>query len=319
MRWIFWVFAISALMTSVAAADQYDVTKGALITHAPPGIVYTSEYEGYYYCDQYDAVALTDCAGQVTSIPAGADGLVWFVVAAWREAKVFNAVEFGLGTFSTEAYVFADNGTCGIGDPTAVLEIPTGDWPGPNEGTAVAAQGTTPAEVYEGNFVPVYWFAGYSYAATVVPLGINPGTGRVSILQSLEDESWYQVPLSRLGSLGVGTDGVAVCPPEEETGACCEFGGSCSVVTQPACTAAGGTYQGDATTCEPNPCPLDWGCCINLVCFMLTEGDCLASEGFWWEGLVCDSEIGGTLDCENPPDPSENPSWGEVKSYYRSK
>ncbi len=38
-------------------------------------------------------------------------------------------------------------------------------------------------------------------------------------------------------------------------GACCFDDGSCSVTTQIACTSAMGTYQGDGTDCDPNPCP----------------------------------------------------------------
>ena len=40
----------------------------------------------------------------------------------------------------------------------------------------------------------------------------------------------------------------------EQTGACCATDGTCSVATQTACESAGGTYQGDGTSCTPNPC-----------------------------------------------------------------
>ena len=40
------------------------------------------------------------------------------------------------------------------------------------------------------------------------------------------------------------------------TGACCNpTTGVCAIVTQAACTSGGGVYQGDSTTCTPNPCP----------------------------------------------------------------
>ena len=39
------------------------------------------------------------------------------------------------------------------------------------------------------------------------------------------------------------------------TGACCFVDGSCQVLTQSDCTGVGGTYQGDGTSCDPNPCP----------------------------------------------------------------
>jgi len=40
------------------------------------------------------------------------------------------------------------------------------------------------------------------------------------------------------------------------TGACCFVDGSCQVLTQANCTALTGVYQGDGTTCNPNPCPI---------------------------------------------------------------
>jgi len=44
---------------------------------------------------------------------------------------------------------------------------------------------------------------------------------------------------------------VVAAPPV--TGACC-VGATCTVMTAADCTAGGGTYQGDDTTCTPNPC-----------------------------------------------------------------
>jgi hypothetical protein len=40
------------------------------------------------------------------------------------------------------------------------------------------------------------------------------------------------------------------------TGACCFVDGTCQVLTEPNCTALTGVYQGDGTTCDPNPCPI---------------------------------------------------------------
>jgi FtsP/CotA-like multicopper oxidase with cupredoxin domain len=40
------------------------------------------------------------------------------------------------------------------------------------------------------------------------------------------------------------------------TGACCLPSGSCSIVTSSQCASLGGTYQGDGSSCTPNPCPL---------------------------------------------------------------
>ncbi len=46
----------------------------------------------------------------------------------------------------------------------------------------------------------------------------------------------------------------AIVPLPPATGACCAANGACSVLTQAACLSAGGSYEGDETTCTPNPC-----------------------------------------------------------------
>jgi len=38
-------------------------------------------------------------------------------------------------------------------------------------------------------------------------------------------------------------------------GACCFPDGSCAVSAEGDCATGGGLYQGDETTCDPNPCP----------------------------------------------------------------
>jgi hypothetical protein len=43
-------------------------------------------------------------------------------------------------------------------------------------------------------------------------------------------------------------------PCTDATGACC-VGSECWVTTSAICTAIGGSYQGDSTSCSPSPCP----------------------------------------------------------------
>lgn len=43
------------------------------------------------------------------------------------------------------------------------------------------------------------------------------------------------------------------CPVQAE-GACCFADGSCAIMTREGCNGEGGTYQGDNTDCDPNPC-----------------------------------------------------------------
>lgn len=61
-----------------------------------------------------------------------------------------------------------------------------------------------------------------------------------------------------IGARGQGCGGIP-------TGACCFVDGSCLVLGRSACGDQHGTYQGDGTTCDPNPCeptpiqPTTWG------------------------------------------------------------
>ena len=48
-------------------------------------------------------------------------------------------------------------------------------------------------------------------------------------------------------------------------GACCDLFNSCTVTTQSECEAQGGTYIGDGTSCDPNPCGPGGNCTITNV------------------------------------------------------
>lgn len=51
-----------------------------------------------------------------------------------------------------------------------------------------------------------------------------------------------------------GFAGGGATPTPTTSGACCPTEGDCFVATQSICEAGGGTYQGDDTTCDPDPC-----------------------------------------------------------------
>jgi hypothetical protein len=70
------------------------------------------------------------------------------------------------------------------------------------------------------------------------------------------------------------------------TGACC-IANVCSTATQAACT---GTYQGNATTCTPDPCapPVTGACCINNVCSVTTQAGCAGT--YQNNGTTCNPD-----------------------------
>lgn len=53
-------------------------------------------------------------------------------------------------------------------------------------------------------------------------------------------------------------------------------------MTSPACSMSGGTYQGDDTACDPNPCPqpTQGACCLVAgACALETSAECAAASG----------------------------------------
>jgi spore coat protein A len=69
--------------------------------------------------------------------------------------------------------------------------------------------------------------------------------------------------------------------PPATTGACCFSDGSCQILSQTNCTTQSGVYQGNGTTCTPNPCPQPTGACCfaNGSCQILTQVNCAAQSG----------------------------------------
>lgn len=95
------------------------------------------------------------------------------------------------------------------------------------------------------------------------------------------------------------------------TGACCSTSGVCQVTTAAECTAPN-QYQGDGTTCDPNPCPQPTlgACCFGIDCIVVTPGECSNLGGeYKGDGTVCDP---------NPclPIATEKKTWGGVKKAY---
>jgi len=57
------------------------------------------------------------------------------------------------------------------------------------------------------------------------------------------------------GATGTDSTLVRVESVQPITGACCLTDGCCEILSQADCASQGGTFQGIATTCNPNPCP----------------------------------------------------------------
>ena len=92
-----------------------------------------------------------------------------------------------------------------------------------------------------------------------------------------------QTPAGAGARPSFGVDNIVVTSVSP-SGACCAADGSCSSLTEAACLAAGGVYQGNGTTCSPNPCPQLGTCCLGGVCTFVLQANC---AGTWTQGGAC--------------------------------
>jgi spore coat protein A len=77
--------------------------------------------------------------------------------------------------------------------------------------------------------------------------------------------------------------------PQVIAGACCQ-GPACSLQTQAACLGLPGAYQGNGTTCSPNPCFVPTGACCagNATCTEATQTTCTGGGGtYQGDGTAC--------------------------------
>lgn len=290
MRRLSCCFLLLLLTLGRAGADPYNLEGGALIVHLVPDLAYSTEPPTGDWCTSYAPHAIDSCDAQVNRIdPAGPTRAVWYVLAAWYQEKTWCGVEFGLDHYDPALFTFHEFGPC---FPAGGLEIPTGGWPGPGTGTALAAT----IEPWSGNYLPIYFFTGYAYSAPppgVIALGPSPGSGFAGAANcETPPRAW---PAFALGGLGVGTDGIFACPHEPDRG-CCWVGENCYVTYEEQCELMGGHWV------PPQYCfsgTRDCGgigppriCCIDMQCYFMVEQQCLDEGGEYsaeWDS--CDGPI----------------------------
>jgi len=344
MRKVLLTLALLGLAAS-AWADVNNLSDGVFFAHAQDALVYSSDPPASGWCSEY--IPITDRLQVDTTLPYDGEAHFWFVLAAWSlEGKIWAGTEFGLGSYNVAAYGIAEAGVCA---PAGFLEIPTPGWPGPNEGTAFVTTGTP----WNGNFVPVYYFAGYTYPGggltTDIPIDVDPPTGFCGMSNTQNPPISYMVHPDYRGVMGAGTAPVIPeWPPVPIEGACCmpEPLGACQVMFEADCAAAGGAWQGPGTVCDPNPCEQPGACCIGGICDVMMQANCELVQGqFQGQGTTCepnpceavccfehDCVIGLQAACTgywhpewvscdpNPCEiytPAENTSWGQIKDMYR--
>jgi len=226
--------------------------------------------------------------------------VVWFILFANEGLDDICAMEFGFGDYDGRAFSIQHHGPCYPGNG---LDLPSANWPGPNAGTRLAITDSP----WQGEWVPIYHFAGYVYAEpgpTLIPFDVNPETGFATVTHcGQEPEALDEYDL---GGLGVNTDWA---PPLPLSSACCH-GGGCSLESQSACDSLHGEWIPWALSCDPDPCePLVHACCVGALCYAVTGPECAALGGIsHWGTPGCDSLICTT--------PVQRVTWGQIKALY---
>ena len=329
------------LIAVAGAATAGPNEGGTLIVHGDPSVVYTTDIDRY--CGFAPLPA--GCESAVTNYPFF-DKFVWWVKAAFPEGASprLSGVVFGVEYDDSQIFLLGW-GPCGD------FELADGSWPGPGSGTAVTFQNPQTSQL-----VDLYWFAGYDYYGNGVSFDLAPNPSQGA---KFADDSVPSIldDIAGLGSLGFASNpGTLPCPAAgAREGACCFEDGSCQVLTADDCGLAGGTYFGDDTVCDPNPCPqppATGACCFeDGSCTVTTEADC--GGAYQGDDSVCDPNpcpqppatgaccfddgscqvltadecdaAGGSyqaddLPCEPNPCPvvpTHERSWGEIKNTYR--
>ncbi len=253
MRAVLLSVVTAFVLVQPVMADPSDLGGGVFIAHHPAALQFSSSPPPEGWCRRYlDSHAITSCEAQVNRIDTE-DAVLWFVIAAWEEDKQWRGVEFGLGEYNAASFAIVEHGPC---FPMNGLEIPSGPWPGPNAGVSLAVTDS----VWHGNFQPVYFFAGYSYAATQIPLGPNPGTAFGGTANCLSPPQQWAA--DAFGAMGLFQEGEPACPGDSigplgglplEDGVCC-LDQVCYIAPAELCTAQGGVPFPEYTLCQPNPC-----------------------------------------------------------------
>jgi hypothetical protein len=337
-----------------ASATPEDLSNGVFIAHYSPSMWYTVPGP----CELIDTFdPIETCVDQNNRIDGWADHQFWFIICAWDEEKEWCTTQIGIEGYDPGVWLFQMNEPCypggGTGVETFSNNFPHGDpWGGPS-GVIL-----TPSDGYWGpaNFEPVWWFEGYAYGeaygTTVIPLGVDPSTGFAGWVNCEEPPAEF--PAESFGAMGVNTDGVYCCPMGMEYFACCFEDGTCELMTQDLCDAAGGEFHPEWDYCEPNECPqpAEGACCFaGGECVESTEEWCESVGAYWLPDFPCDPnpcptslvvccfddgscEVIGSHTCEEaggvvfwdydrcipnpcPPSGTDDASWGSIKAMYR--
>ncbi|MBD3236598.1 MAG: hypothetical protein GF330_07830 [Candidatus Eisenbacteria bacterium] len=196
------------LFLSAPMADEADLSGGVFVTHHPPSLQWTDPPPEEGWCQYYlDAFAVDCCEEQSASLTPDTLGApaVWFILSAWDEPKRWCGVALGFDEYDPGIFAFVEwDHCCPVGE---CLELAMDGWPGPQQGVSFV---TTGGDSWYGNFVPVYWFAGYAYGEGVIPIGPDPDFDYAAWGNCLTPPGIFEADC--LGGMGIFTEGIECCP-----------------------------------------------------------------------------------------------------------
>lgn len=265
-RWLLVLLALAVAATPVWAGRN---ANGAMVVHTDNGISYTS----MNYCPHPVPGVCTDLVTTSTKLPEEEVAVI-FLLAAFppQSSPAVTTIQFGIQhNLPPGLGYFAGFSACGPNP----LELPDAGWPESNSvGNLIAYS----APVYSSLF-KFYWFAVYGVDSGYFETRTYPTTNEAKFVDDgsppLEDLC------TRFGRIQWGSPGYNACPINPPpAGACCFVDGSCQVLASEECAALGGSYQGDGSVCQPNPCPQPEACCLPTgACEMLLPSLCEQQQG----------------------------------------
>jgi hypothetical protein len=252
---------------------------GALIIHTNDNVQYTA---GADYCGgSFDDPMLCEQAGTRSDKGPDEAAVVWVLAAFRQNSTPAVAVVYFSLDHDLAGDAFADWSFCG---PYGSLEIPDAGWPATG-GNSVAFG--TP--IASDMLFPVYWFALHGEPGATFGTSANPTGGYAAFVD--DSNPPLLDPIHLFGTMRWGLGGENECPAYAPAGACCLYDGRCLVVTEIACGDIGGAYQGDLSSCSPNPCPpMPVGaCCFDSLCAIDDQRSCVEDGGrFTGHEVPCD-------------------------------
>ncbi|MFN8549652.1 MAG: hypothetical protein U0527_17200, partial [Candidatus Eisenbacteria bacterium] len=196
---------------------------------------------------------------------------------------------FVLAAFPTNGHPRVKGATFGLDYPSGSVEISEwascadfelsqNGWPAPGTGTALTFLQTQQSILVELYQLSAWNVDGNPASLRLIPHPLQGGYfGDDSIPALLDEVTGY-------GEMGFDQDGLLPCPGLlPASGACCFPDGHCEFRLASRCTGPGETFQGDGTSCTPNPCtPVSGACCMeDGSCQEVQYNYCLSHGGIW--------------------------------------